>query len=64
MVVVVSSQRTVERGRQRFVSSPPPQLFPLTPVEPSQELRYGKQQAPDAVLPGRHPYPQISARQR
>ena len=61
VVVVASSQRSVEHGRQGFVSSRPPQLFP---VEPSQELRHRKQQAPDAVLPGRHPYPQVSARQR
>ena len=49
MVVVVSSQRSVEHRRRRSVSSLPPQLFPLTPVEPSQELHHRKQQAPDAA---------------
>ena len=56
--------RSVEHGQQGFVSSLLLQLFPPTPVEPSQELHHRKKQALDAALPGRHPYPQISARQR
>ena len=64
VVVVASSQRSVEHGQQGFVSSFPPQLFPLTLVEPSQELHYRKQRAPDAALQERYPYPRISACQR
>ena len=54
VVVVVSSQRSVEH-RQRSVSSLPLQLFPLTFVKPSQKLHYRKQRAPDAVLQEMHP---------
>ena len=49
MVMVVSSQCSVEHGRRCSVSSLPPQLFPLTLVEPSQELHHRKQRAPDAA---------------